>query len=62
MYFAGYCEENGNIYAQKPGTHCRQFTQATKTLPPQVHYCPAGLQFDLNTCVCNYPKETKCYV
>ena len=55
------CSENGNIYAQVPGTDCTQFTQATATLPPQTHTCPDGLQFDLKTCVCNYPSDTVCY-
>ena len=56
------CRARGNIYAQVAGTDCHKFTQATKYLPPQVHSCPDGLQFDLHTCVCNYPKDTVCYV
>ncbi|KAF6038495.1 hypothetical protein EB796_003221 [Bugula neritina] len=56
------CSENGNTYRQVPGTHCQKFTQETATLPPQVHSCPYGLKFDLDTCVCNFPALTTCTV
>ena len=31
-----------------------------RKLPAVTQYCPAGLQFDLKLCVCNYPQDTVC--
>ncbi|XP_067945126.1 uncharacterized protein [Watersipora subatra] len=54
------CTENGNIYSPVAGTNCAQFTQATDILPPQTHNCPAGLMFNLDVCVCDWPWRTNC--
>lgn len=58
----GSCTQNGNTYRQLAGSNCAQFTQETATLPAVTHSCPAGLQFDLVKCVCNWPAVTVCHV
>ena len=54
------CTENGNIYSPVAGTHCAKFTQRTDILPPVEHDCPAGLQFNIDVCVCDWPWRTTC--
>ena len=56
------CEREGRIYMHEYHTDCKAFTQATPTLAEQVHYCKAGLLFDLNTCLCNYADQVPCHM
>ncbi|KAF6041571.1 hypothetical protein EB796_000084 [Bugula neritina] len=54
------CFEKGNYYSPVSSDDCRSFTQRTAFLPAETLKCPYGLQFDVQTCVCNYPKYTVC--
>ncbi|KAF6024464.1 hypothetical protein EB796_017222 [Bugula neritina] len=54
------CFEKGNYYSPVSSNDCRSFTQRTAFLPAKTQKCPYGLQFDVRTCVCNYPKDTVC--
>ena len=54
------CKRNGNYYTVRSADKCGSFMQRTAFLPAVTQYCPAGLQFDLKLCVCNYPQDTVC--
>jgi len=56
-----YCVKDGNTYQQMPGTHCSAFLQSSAELTPVKFHCPAGLQFSLDLCVCDYPENVHFY-
>ena len=60
--FVDTCREKGNIYGPVPGSDCTKFTQATDSLPPQEHSCPAGLRFNTAQCVCDWPHNFECTI
>jgi len=55
------CAENGNYYSPNQADNCRSFIQVAYEIEAQIHYCPHGLTFDVQTCVCNNPRDTVCY-
>jgi len=54
------CFEKGNYYSPVSSDDCRSFTQRTAFLPAETLKCPYGLQFDVKSCVCNFPTDTVC--
>ena len=57
------CEANGNYYTPVITDNCNSFYQRTNIsdTPYQIP-CPAGLRFDVQSCVCNYADQVECPV
>jgi len=54
------CHQNGNTYSAV-GDHCQSFYQSAAGIAPQLHHCPAGLKFNVASCVCDWPANTVCH-
>ena len=52
------CFEAGNYYRPVSSTGCTNFTQSVGSWVAGMHMCPAGLTFNIHTCVCDYPSST----
>ena len=55
-----YCNEMGNHFSPVLSDNCESYTIRTQSGIQATMQCPAGTQFDVKTCTCNFSSKTYC--